>query len=76
MDTEQKANRPVHEVRFGVARAAIWKNASGFHTVSVSRLYKNAEGKWSDSSSFDRDDIPQLLKALDAAYCWIHTSKD
>lgn len=66
--------KPVHEIRLGAIRAAIWANQSGtaqvWFNVTVSRLYKNGTA-WSQSSSFRRDDLPLAAKALEMAYAWI-----
>jgi hypothetical protein len=64
---------PVHEVRAGRIRAAIWANPSDkgpWHTVTLSRLYKDGE-EWKDAQSFGRDDLLLLAKVLDKAHSWI-----
>ena len=69
----QAKPRPVHEVRMGRIKAAIWENdtQNGIrHNVTVTRLYKDGE-QWKDSSSFGRDDLPLLLKVVDIAHTWI-----
>ena len=69
---EAKA-RPVHEIRFGRIRAAIWQNDTENgtrHNVTISRLYKDGD-EWKDSSSFGRDDLPLLAKVCDHAHTWI-----
>ncbi len=71
------ANRPVHGLRLGSIRAAIWENQteSGFrHNVTFSRLYKDGD-RWKDSTSFGRDDLPLLAKVADMAHTWILTQK-
>ena len=35
-------------------------------------LYKDAEGHWKDSASFNPADLPLLIKVADQAYTWIH----
>lgn len=66
--------RPVHEIRLGTIRAAIWENQSPskdvWFAVSVSRLYRDGD-RWKDSSSFGRDDLPVVAKIMDMAYAWI-----
>jgi hypothetical protein len=65
--------KPIHEIRLGRIRAAIWANESENGTrynVTVSRLYKDDDG-WKDSSSFGRDDLPLLMKVADLAHLWI-----
>jgi hypothetical protein len=65
--------RPVHEVRLGRIRAAIWENQTQNgtrHNVTVSRLYKDGDD-WKDSASFGRDDLPLVAKVCDHAHSWI-----
>ena len=72
----QSKQKPVHEVRLGRIRAAIWQNETQNgtrHSVTFSRLYKDDDG-WKDSSSFGRDDLPLLEKVADLAHTWIFTS--
>ncbi len=71
----EATNRPVHEVRLGRIRAAVWANSteSGIrYNVTVSRLYKDEKsGEWKDSASFGRDDLPLVGKVCDLAHSWI-----
>ena len=65
--------RPVHEIRLGRIKAAIWENETDNgtrHNVTVSRLYKDGE-QWKDSASFGRDDLPLVAKVADLAHSWI-----
>ena len=71
--TREPAKRPVHEVRMGRIRAAIWENETENgtrHNVTFSRLYKDGNN-WKDSTSFGRDDLPLLAKVADQAHTWI-----
>lgn len=65
--------KPVHELRLGAIRAAVWKNESNgvvhYHTT-FSRLYK-ANDKWQSSDSFGRDDLLLLAKVADQIHSWI-----
>jgi hypothetical protein len=64
---------PVHEVRVGRIRAAIWANPSEkgvWHNVTLSRRYKDGED-WKDSQSFGRDDLLLLAKVIDKAHSWM-----
>ena len=67
--------RPVHEVRLGRIRAAIWVNETenGIrHNVTIARLYRDEQqGQWKDSTSFGRDDLPLVVKVADQAHLWI-----
>lgn len=67
------ARRPVHEIRMGRVKAAIWENETQNgprHNVTVSRLYKDGD-EWKDSLSFGRDDLPLLEKVADKCHEWI-----
>ncbi len=71
---EKEKKRPVHEIRVGRIRAAIWENETkngARHNVTFSRLYRDEEGEWHDSTSFGRDDLPLLCKVSDRVHSWI-----
>lgn len=64
---------PIHVIRIGTIKAAIWKNEStngAFHTVSFERLYKDS-ATWNHSGHFGRDDLLILAQIADAAHSWI-----
>lgn len=68
------SKKPVHEIRMGRILAAVWENDTKngiVHNVTVSRLYKDDNDKWSDSTSFGRDDLLVLSKVSDKAHSWI-----
>jgi hypothetical protein len=69
----REKTRPVHELRLGRIRAAVWENDTQNgtrHNVTVSRLYKDGD-EWKDSASFGRDDLPLVAKVVDQAHSWI-----
>ena len=71
---ESRANKPVHEIRMGRIKAAIWENSTEAgirHNVTVTRLYRDGE-TWKDSTSFGRDDLPLVAKVVDLAHSWIY----
>ena len=73
MAKQQTKARPVHEVRLGRIRAAIWENETQNgtrHNVTLSRLYKDGD-EWKNSTSFGRDDLPLVAKVADLAHSWI-----
>ena len=73
-NSKESKNRPVHEVRMGRIRAAIWQNQTEIglrHNVTISRLYKDGND-WKDSTSFGRDDLPLVVKVCDMAHSWIY----
>ena len=70
MTTKQK---PIHEIRLGAIKAAIWQNEStnGIrYNVTVSRLYKDGD-TWKRTESFGRDDLLLVAKVADQAHTWI-----
>jgi hypothetical protein len=65
--------KPVHEVRLGAIKAALWRNETenGVRfNVTFSRLYKDGD-QWQSTDSFGRDDLLQLAKVADQAHSWI-----
>jgi hypothetical protein len=68
------ADRPVHEIRLGKVKAAIWRNESEHgtrHNVTLSRIFKTESG-WDNSTSFGRDDLPLVEKLANLAHLWIY----
>jgi hypothetical protein len=64
---------PVHEVRIGLIKAAIWANQTedGIrHNVTFERSYRDGED-WKTTTSFGRDDLLALAKVADLAHSWI-----
>ena len=71
---KNSSNRPVHEIRMGRIRAAIWANETEKgvrHNVTITRLYKDGDD-WKDSSSYGRDDMPLVSKVSDQAHTWMY----
>ena len=67
-------NKPVHEIRLGRIKAAIWENstANGVrHNVTILRIYRDGD-QWNTSDSFGRDDLPLVTKVADLAHSWIY----
>jgi len=65
--------KPVHEVRLGAIKAAIWKNqtTNGVKfNVTFARLYRDGK-EWKTTDSFGRDDLLTLGKVADMAHSWI-----
>jgi hypothetical protein len=68
------ANKPVHEVRLGRIKAAIWENETQNgvrHNVTFQRIYRDEADQWATSDSFGRDDLPLVAKVADMAHTWI-----
>jgi len=72
--TSNAKARPVHEIRLGRVKAAIWENKTQTgtrHNVTVSRLNNDDGNQWRCTSSFGRDDLPLVSKVVDQAHSWI-----
>lgn len=66
-------NQPIHELRLGSLRAAIWQNQTEnglWYNVTIKRLYREQE-QWKSTDSFGRDDLLLLSKLIDQAHSWI-----
>lgn len=66
-------SKPVHELRLRDIRASIWANQSDGRTwfnVTITRRFE-AHGRWKDTASFTRDDLPIVSKVAELAYAWI-----
>ena len=71
--SETKA-KPVHEIRLGRIKAAIWANETDSgtrHNVTITRLYKDGD-EWKTSTSFGREELPLVAKVADMAHSWIY----
>ncbi len=69
-----RPEKPVHTVRMGNIRAAIWSNVtpnSVWYNVTFSRLYKEGDD-WKSSDHFGRDDLLVLAKVADRVHSWIY----
>lgn len=74
MPKQKEKVKPVHEIRLGRIKAAIWENetqnGSIMHNVTLCRLWRDGK-QWKDSSSFGRDDLPLVAKVADLVHTWI-----
>ncbi|HRY49112.1 MAG TPA: hypothetical protein P5186_13775 [Candidatus Paceibacterota bacterium] len=67
--------KPIHEVRLGVIKAAVWRNETETgvrYGVTFCRLYKDGE-QWKTTDRFGRDDLLLLAKVADQAHSWVCT---
>ena len=72
--SQTETKKPVHEVRLGAIKAAIWANETEKgvrHNVTFQRLYKEGDG-WRSSDSFGRDDLLLVAKVANLAHTWIY----
>ena len=68
-------NKPIKKIQVGSVSAAIWENeianGNGDRTVervTVDKRYKDASGNWKSTGSFNVNEIPKLILALEKAY--------
>ena len=69
----QTKNKPVHEVRIGTIKAAVWKheNENGrFYSTNLQRSYKDGN-EWKHTDYFGRDDLLVVAKVADLVHTWI-----
>jgi hypothetical protein len=65
--------KPVHQVRLGNIKAAIWRNeteSGAQFNVTFERLFKKGD-EWQSSLSFGKGDLLQLGKVASEAHSWI-----
>lgn len=74
MPQQREKVKPVHEIRLGRIKAALWENQTQnggtMYNVTLVRLYRDGN-QWKDSTSFGRDDLPLVAKVADRVHSWI-----
>lgn len=75
------APRPVHVVRYGAIKGAVWRNVVDngnatrpMYNVTFTRSYKDGDD-WRDSSSFGHEDLLVLGKVANDCHTWIHDQR-
>ena len=73
IDTNANAatSPPIAKLRIGLITGNIWQRVSKegtFHSVSFERRYRDKEGNWHTSHSFDTEDLLALSKLADQAH--------
>src|SRR5689334_21913628 len=70
-----EGRRPVHRIRLGYCQAALWENESEYgvrYTVTLERLYTDAEGAWQYTRTFGAHDLPALAALLQLVIADLH----
>ena len=72
-------NKPIHTVKMGRIRIAIWANPASFkgaffYNLVPTRSLRNGD-KWTSTNSFEDCDVQVLMKALTMANDWILAHK-
>jgi hypothetical protein len=74
-EPDQPGRQPVHEIRLGRIKAAIWANPTDDgvrYATTVARLYKDDErGEWRSTHSFGRDDLLVVAEVVRQAAAWV-----
>ena len=72
-NTETKRSKPIHEVKVGMVKAAIWANDTPkgtLYSVTFTRLYKADEG-WKTTQSFNPRDLADVVRVSVLAEAWL-----
>lgn len=62
---------PVARLRIGFLNANVWERTTEkgtFHSVSFERRYRDTDGNWQSTHSFDTSDLLALAKLADQAH--------
>lgn len=68
--SNESAKPPVAKLRIGLLTAMIWErvNSNGtFYSVTFERRYRDADGKWHGTQTFDKSNLLTLAKLADQA---------
>lgn len=66
----EKGHPPVAKLRNGLLNASIWAHVNDkgtFYSVTFERRYRDAQGEWKSTHSFDRSSLLKLAKLADQA---------
>lgn len=65
-------NRPVHQVRLGRIKAAVFENGDNApRKVQFTALYKEGD-EWRGFASFTREDLSLLAKVADQVHSYLY----
>lgn len=69
--SSESAKPPVAKLRIGLINASIWQRVTEngtFHSVTFERRYRDANGEWQSTHSYDVSDLLLLAKLADQAH--------
>lgn len=69
---------PVHQIRMGSIKAAIWENQTENgtrHQTTFQRSYQ-VDGEWKTSTSFGLQDLALLQQVAALAVGWVHSQTE
>lgn len=64
-------SKPIAKVNMYPVTAAIWVNerdGKSYYSVTIERTYKDDDGKWKNTSTFNAGDLLLVAKAADLAH--------
>jgi len=67
----ETAKPPVAKLRLGLLNATIWERPTDkgtFHSVTFERRYRDGNGEWHTTHSYDVNDLLTLAKLVDQAH--------
>jgi hypothetical protein len=73
MSNFMNLKKPVHEIRLGAVRAAIWQGLphdESNYRISISRVPRPGEQS-RRADEFEADDLPLVAEVVDLAHLWI-----
>ena len=79
----QENQKPEKNFKVGAVRAAVWKRTYDTRDgrtfdarkVVLERSYRDSQGSWQNTNSYDLNDVPKAILALEQAYAYL-TTKD
>lgn len=67
----ETAKPPVAKIRLGLINANIWQRNTGedvFYSVTFDRRYRDKQGEWRSTQSYNADNLLTLSKLADQAH--------
>jgi hypothetical protein len=67
----EPSKAPIAKLRFGLIYANIWQRTTDediFYSVSFERRYRDSDGNWQSTHSYNSDDLLLLAKLADKVH--------
>lgn len=69
------SNSPIETKRAGAVKATVWENQNDknqiYHTVVISRTYRDDEGDWKETNQLFTDHLPLVQLVSNQAFAFI-----
>jgi len=77
-------NQPKHKISYGTVQAAIWTNEITKKdgqtwkksVAQIEKRYKNSAGEWASTTSFDANDLADLIMVAEDARRFLKKKSD